>query len=199
MKSLTSLLEDEQIVAVVGNQWGDTGKGKVSDAFAEWADVIARGTGGNNAGHTVVIGGKKYIFHLVPSGILYDSAGKVNLLGNGMVIDLKCLCEELDDLDRLKLPYNNLIISGDAHVIMPHHVSSDKAKNASQKNGGVGSTGRGIGPAYEQKISRRGIMIRDLYDGDCLAEKIRKLGINPDDSISALDPLAKRIKPFVRD
>src|SRR5689334_18860601 len=122
---LSTLLNGAQVVAVYCNQWGDTGKGKFSDYFSEWADVIARGTGGNNAGHTVVVGGKKRVFHLLPAGIVYDEAGKVNILGKGMVIDPEVLLQEMDELLAQGLTCNNLLISKDAHVIMDYHIQKD--------------------------------------------------------------------------
>lgn len=203
--SLDSLVKDKKVIAVVCNQWGDTGKGKFSDYFAaHWADVIARGTGGNNAGHTVVINGEKRVFHLIPAGIVYDKDGKVNILGNGMVIDLDVLCSELDDLKKANIPFNNLMISEDAHVIMPYHIAKDKAKNGLE-NKGIGSTGRGIGPCYEDKIARRGIMIRDIFDCDKLRRKIMKnqemykfTDSEADDFISHLAFRAVNISPFVR-
>lgn len=205
--SLDDLLKGVQTVAIICNQWGDTGKGKFSDYFAsQWADVSARGTGGNNAGHTVVINGKEKIFHLIPTGIFNDSNGKITVLGNGMVIDLEVLCHELDELDSDGITYNNMLISKDANIIMPYHVSRDKAKDQSQNMGGVGSTGRGIGPCYMDKVARRGIIIEDLFDRDILSRKINKVRefypeqkINVDDIINLLMPLAQRIKPFVRD
>ena len=205
--TLEQLVEGKQVIAIVCNQFGDTGKGKFSDYFAaNWADVIARGTGGNNAGHTVVIDGKQRIFHLLPSGIIYDKDGKTNILGNGMVIDLKVLNEELDELDQGSYTYNNMMISKDANVIMPYHIERDKKKNASQKKGGIGSTGRGIGPCYSDKTARRGIFIRDLFDRDILAKKIDKImpfypdiDINKEKIIEGLRPYSERIKPFVRD
>jgi adenylosuccinate synthase len=203
--SLEKIVEGKQVIAVVCTQWGDSGKGKYSDFFAKhWADIIARGTGGNNAGHTVVINGKKRIFHLIPAGIVYDKEGKANILGNGMVIDLKVLCEELNELDKEGLNYNNLMISEDAHVIMPYHVERDSG-DKSQKDGGVGSTGRGIGPCYADKTARRGIFIRDLFDEDKLVKKIHKAAelyydvtIDIDQIVQELMPYAERIKPFVR-
>ncbi len=205
--TLDKLLKNVQTVAVICNQWGDTGKGKFSDYLAfQWADVSARGTGGNNAGHTVVINGKEKIYHLIPAGITNDSLGKTTILGNGMVIDLAVLFSELDDLDKEKTSYNNLMISKDANVIMPYHVNRDKAKNQSQKHGGIGSTGRGIGPSYTDKIARRGIMISDLFDKDRLVKKINKVRelypeqeIDTENIIEQLRPYAERIKPFVRD
>ncbi len=204
---LENLVNNVQILAIVCNQYGDTGKGKFSDFFAaHWADVIARGTGGNNAGHTVVLNGKEKAFHLIPAGITYDSLGKINILGNGMVIDLKVLCDELDDLDKENLSYNNLRISKDANVILPYHIEHDRAKDKSQKHGGIGTTGRGIGPCYTDKIARRGITIEDLFDKDTLIKKIRKAReyypeqeINEEQIISEVNPFFERIKPFVTD
>jgi len=203
---LEKLVEGKQVIAVICNQWGDTGKGKFSDYFAaNWAEVCARGTGGNNAGHTVVIGDKKRIFHLIPSGITYDNVGRINVLGNGMVIDLRVLCEELDDLDLGKMSYNHLMISEDAHVILPFHIEKDKGTTATQKSGGVGSTGRGIGPAYADKVSSRaGIMIRDIFNEDVLAKRLKKLSeyhgasFNRDETIAYLRNYGNRVKPFVR-
>lgn len=205
--SLNNLLKGVQIVSVICNQWGDTGKGKFSDYFAsQWADVTARGTGGNNAGHTVVVNGQKKIFHLIPAGISNDSDGKFTILGNGMVIDLKVLSSELDELDKEEISYNNLLVSKDAGVIMPYHVNVDIAKNQSQKKGGIGSTGRGIGPCYTDKVARRGIIIEDLLDKDSLSRKINKAKetyqdqeINVDNIMDSLDPFISRIKPFIRD
>lgn len=203
---IEKILGGSQVIAVVCNQWGDTGKGMIVDSFSEWADVIARGTGGNNAGHTVVINGKKRIYHLIPVGILRDSEGKVNVLGNGMVIDLRVLGEELDDLDREGLTYNNLQISEDANIIMHYHITRDKARHQSQEKGGIGTTGRGIGPCYADKIARRGIMIRDLFDKDTLVSKLRKTSefypeqpvLDTEQIISELQPYAERIRPLVR-
>lgn len=207
--SLDSLVGDAQITAVVCNQFGDTGKGKITDYLAEnWAEVNSRGTGGDNAGHTVEVKGKKRIFHLLPAGITQDSRGQHTILGNGMVINLAGLNKELDELDAENLTYNNLMISEDANVIMPYHVAFDRANDQSQKGGGIGSTGRGIGPVYSDKIARRGITIRDLFDKDILAKKMDKAikywdkllpGINRDEIIDQLQPHAERIKPFVGD
>lgn len=203
---LEELTFGKQIIAVVCNQFGDTGKGKISDYFATyWADVCSRGTGGNNAGHTTVVNGVKRVFHLLPCGIVHDSRGVINVLGNGMVINLEVLNHELDQLDSGNMTYNNLMVSEDAHVILPFHIDIDKALNQSQLNGGIGATGRGIGPCYEDKIGRRGIMIRDLFDRDKLFRKLIKSmnhheyeNIPVDDMISYLMPLADRIRPFIR-
>jgi len=204
--NLSNLVKDKQIIAIVCNQFGDTGKGKFSDYFAShWADVIARGTGGNNAGHTIVVNGKQKIFHLLPSGITEDKNGKINILGNGMVIDIKALCEELKELEKENITYNNLMISKDAHVIMPWHVSQDRAKNMSQKSGGIGSTGRGIGPCYADKIARRGIKKSDLFDKEILEKKVNKIkqfypeqNIDFSQVLQELSPCIEKIKPFVK-
>jgi len=202
------LTSEVRVVSVVCNQWGDTGKGKISDLIAsDWADVIARGTGGNNAGHTVIADGKELALHLIPAGILHDSKGKVNILGNGMVIDLKALCHEMDELDSQRVSYNNLMVSRDANVVMPYHVIADQ-RNQSQKDGGIGTTGRGIGPAYMDKIARKGISVGDFSDKDRLRKKIEKASqgweyynqkIDVDEIIGTLMPFAERIKPLVRD
>ncbi len=205
--TLEKLLKDVKILAVVCNQFGDTGKGKFSDYFSiHFADVTARGTGGNNAGHTVVINGHERIFHLIPAGIVNDSNGQINVLGNGMVIDLSVLCSELNELDREGLSYNNLMISRDAHVIMPYHIKRDKSTEQSQKSGGIGTTGRGIGPCYADKIARRGITIGDLFDKEFLKKKTIKAArfyseqvIDPDEIILGLMNYAERIRPYVRD
>lgn len=203
---LETLIDGRKVIAVICNQWGDTGKGKFSDYFAaNWADVCARGTGGNNAGHTVVIGDKKRIFHLIPSGISEDGRGAVSILGNGMVIDLGVLCQEMDELDQGNMPYNHLMISEDAHVILPFHVWKDKQTTATQKAGGVGSTGRGIGPAYADKVSSRaGIQIRDIFNEEVLSKRLKKLScyhgesFNIDEALAYLRKHSERIKPFVR-
>jgi len=204
---LDKLLKDVKTMAIVCNQWGDTGKGKFSDYFAShWADVTARGTGGNNAGHTVVVNGKEKIFHLIPTGIINDYRGQITVLGNGMVIDLSVLFNEIDELDLERITCNNLMISKDAHIIMPYHIKRDVAKNRSQKNGGIGSTGRGIGPCYTDKIGRKGVLIGDLFDRDKLSRKIDaakeiylEQKINTDEIIDSLIPFAERIRPFARD
>jgi len=205
-EKLDRLLNNKQIIAVICNQFGDTGKGKFVDYFAShWADVIARGTGGNNAGHTVCVNGKERIFHLLPSGITEDKKGKINILGNGMVIDIKVLCEELEELEKARYSYNNLMISKDAYAIMPWHITRDKAKHQSQDKGGIGSTGRGIGPCYKDKIGRNGIKIRDLFDKEILFAKINKLKeiypeqeINEEQILEEYTPYIEKIKPFVK-
>ncbi|MBI2498874.1 adenylosuccinate synthetase [Candidatus Woesearchaeota archaeon] len=205
--SLDKLLDNIRILAVVCNQFGDSGKGKFVDYFSSnWANVVARGTGGNNAGHTIIVNGREKVFHLLPVGVAYDSSGVISILGNGMVLDVKVLAEELDELDNEGATYNHLRISEDATVIMPWHIAIDQAKNQSQKDGGIGSTGRGIGPAYADKVARKAVKIRDLFNTDTLVKKVLKLSeIYPDQNINAKDlveyilPFVPRIKPFVRD
>jgi adenylosuccinate synthase len=199
-------LKSAQIVAVVCNQWGDTGKGKIVHMLTPWADVIARGTGGANAGHTVMINDKQIIFHLLPSGIVYDKDGKVNILGNGMVIDIKTLCQELDELTEAGYSYDHLMISLDAHVVMPYHFEKDRLKYQSQANGGIGSTGRGIGPSYADKGARQGIMIKDLFHKDILTTKIENIKpcypeqkIDTEAIIDQLTPHIQRTKDLARD
>ena len=203
---LESLLDGVRRVAVVCNQWGDSGKGKIVDALAEWADVTARGTGGNNAGHTYFHDGKERVQHLIPVGIVHDAEGKITIIGNGTVIDVGVLCAELDDLEQDGLSYDNLMISSNAQVIMPYQIELDCQKNKSLRDGGIGSTGKGIGPCYTDKIARRGIMVKDLYNLDLLATKIKAaapyylgLTINAEEIMEGLQAAAQRIKPLVRD
>jgi len=159
-------------VVIVGTQWGDEGKGKVVDIYAENADVIARFQGGNNAGHTLVVGGKQTILHLIPSGILH--AGKLCIIGNGVVVDPPVLIEEMDTLkNRGLLPDSTrLLVSEKAHIIMPYHLRIDVARESHGVGKKIGTTGRGIGPAYEDKIARVGIRLCDLLDNEIFHEKL---------------------------
>ena len=159
-------------VAIIGTQWGDEGKGKVVDLYAKDADIIARFQGGNNAGHTLVVKGEQTILHLVPSGILHE--GKICIIGNGVVVDPKVLIEEIDNLkSRGLLPANTkLFVSEKAHVIMPYHRRIDVARESHGLGKKIGTTGRGIGPTYEDKIARVGIRICDLLDEEVFKEKL---------------------------
>jgi adenylosuccinate synthase len=161
-------------VVVVGTQWGDEGKGKVVDLYAENADIIARFQGGNNAGHTLVVDGKQTILHLIPSGILH--AGKLCIIGNGVVVDPAVLIEEMDNLkNRGLLPASTqLMVSEKAHIIMPYHRRIDVARESHGLGKKIGTTGRGIGPAYEDKIERVGIRLCDLLDEEVFREKLNR-------------------------
>jgi len=160
-----------QNVAVIGAQWGDEGKGKIVDLLCESFDVVARYQGGHNAGHTVKFADQHYALRLIPSGILHRD--KLCILGNGMVIDPEALLEEIDNLRKLRVHVEeNLMISDSAHCILPYHRALDLAREESAGKAKIGTTGRGIGPAYETKVSRYGIRIGDLLDAKVLAEKI---------------------------
>src|SRR6185436_6817728 len=158
-------------LAVIGAQWGDEGKGKIVDLLCETFDVVARYQGGHNAGHTVKFGEKHFSLRLIPSGILHP--GKLCVLGNGMVIDPEALLEEIENLRGLGIRIDdNLKISDSAHVILPYHRALDLAREEAAGSSKIGTTGRGIGPAYETKISRFGIRVADLLDPDTLRHKI---------------------------
>jgi len=159
-------------IVIVGAQWGDEGKGKIVDIFTEYADLIVRFQGGNNAGHTIVVDGEKTVLHLIPSGILHQN--KKCIIGNGVVVDPEVLIEEIDSLKRKgQFDDNRLIISEDAHLIMPYHKSIDAAKESLKGNRKIGTTGRGIGPAYEDKIARTGIRFADLIDESVFRDKLK--------------------------
>ncbi len=159
-------------VAVVGTQWGDEGKGKIVDILSQNADYIVRFQGGNNAGHTVVIDGNKYILHLLPSGILHE--GKKCLLGNGMVIDLEGLLNEIEFMKRVGVKLEGrLFVSERAHLIFPYHKELDAASERLKGDGKVGTTLKGIGPAYKDKAGRVGIRIADLEEPEEFKEKLK--------------------------
>lgn len=158
-------------VVVVGLQWGDEGKGKVVDFLSERADVVARFQGGHNAGHTVVINSEKFILHLIPSGILYK--GKTCLIGNGVVVDPAALIEEINGLLERGVEIDNLFLSKNAHVIMPYHVALDRESEKLRGAKNIGTTGRGIGPSYCDKIGRVGVRVADLLQPSLLKEKLR--------------------------
>jgi adenylosuccinate synthase len=161
----------DQNVAVIGTQWGDEGKGKIVDLLCESFEVVARYQGGHNAGHTVKFGDKHFAHRLIPSGILH--ANKLCLLGNGMVIDPAALLEEIEKLRALGVTIDsNLKISDSAHVILPYHKALDLAREESAGVAKIGTTGRGIGPAYEAKVGRYGIRVADLLDAGVLKQKI---------------------------
>lgn len=159
-------------VVVVGLQWGDEGKGKIVDCLSEKADVVARYQGGHNAGHTVVINNEKFVLHLIPSGILHK--GKKCLIGNGVVIDPAALIDEIDGLNARGVEIRgNLFISKNAHVIMPYHMALDRESEKLRGDKSIGTTGRGIGPAYCDKVGRTGIRIADLLYPSVFREKLK--------------------------
>ncbi len=159
------------VLVVVGAQWGDEGKGKVIDLLTERADIVARYQGGHNAGHTVVVGKEEFILHLIPSGILHK--GKQCVIGNGVVVDPAALLEEMDGLQKRGIRFDkNLLISGNAHLIMPYHKALDVASENLKGNKKIGTTGRGIGPAYADKTGRKGIRMADLRDPELFREKL---------------------------
>jgi adenylosuccinate synthase len=174
-------------LVIVGAQWGDEGKGKVTDLLAETADVVIRFQGGNNAGHTIVRGDEVYKFHLIPSGILYP--GKLCLIGNGVVVDPRVITGELDELRRRGVDPSGLRISANAHLIMPYHLLLDHAGETRLGKLQIGTTRRGIGPCYADKAARLGIRVQDLLD-----EKILKQKIN-----AAMEPKRLSLRPYAKD
>jgi len=164
-------------LVAVGAQWGDEGKGKIVDSLALSADLVVRFQGGNNAGHTLLVGGQKTVLHLVPSGILQQRT--VNLIGPGVVVDPKVLVEEIAKVTAqgaLRDPAR-VRVSGRAHVITPWHVALDKARDEARREAAIGTTGRGIGPSYEDKVARRGIRVADLLDAQGLRTAVDRLAV----------------------
>jgi len=155
---------------VIGAQWGDEGKAKITDLLAEYADIIIRYQGGCNAGHTVVANGETYKFHLVPSGILYP--GKVCIIGSGTVINPEVLMKEINGLKEKGIDVSGLHISMSAHITLPYHIDIDGSSEKSLGKKKIGTTNRGIGPTYADKINRVGIRIEDLYDDEALNDKL---------------------------
>jgi adenylosuccinate synthase len=162
-------------VAVIGSQWGDEGKGKIVDWLSSRADVVVRFQGGHNAGHTLVIDGVTYKLHLLPSGIVRD--GKLSVIGNGVVIDPWALMKEIEDnrAKGVKISPENLMVADNANLILPVHSAVDKAMEAARGSNPIGTTGRGIGPAYEDKVARRGIRVCDIADPALLKAKLERL------------------------
>jgi adenylosuccinate synthase len=174
-------------IVIVGAQWGDEGKGKITDLLAERSDAVVRFQGGNNAGHTIVRGEQEWKFHLIPSGILYP--GKCCVIGNGVVIDPKVLIEELDGLRARRVDVSGLRISANAHLIMPYHLLLDSAGEAKLGSLQIGTTRRGIGPCYADKAARLGIRVQDLLDEKILKKKI----------VAAMEPKRLSLRPFEKD
>ncbi len=199
---------------VLGAQWGDEGKGKMTDYLAEEANVVVRFQGGNNAGHTVVVGDKEYKLHLIPSGILYED--KLNVIGNGVVVDPKALFEEIDYLEGVgvKVTPEKLIISDRAQLIMPYHKVLDRLKEKARGKNDIGTTGKGIGPCYTDKFERCGIRMCDLMHEEVFTEKLKEnmemknayitkvLGgeaLDFDSILKEYLEYGKKLRPFIQD
>ncbi len=198
-------------IVIVGTQWGDEGKGKIVDLLAEYADMVVRFQGGNNAGHTMVVNGEQFISHLIPSGVLQK---KTCIIGNGVVVDPVVLTEEIDYLAGRGVPAgpDSLKISEIAHVIMPYHKALDAAREEKKGKHKIGTTGRGIGPAYEDKAARRGVRFIDLVDPAALRDKVLEnleeknfylekflsaAPVDPAPVIDAYEKLGQRLKPHI--
>ncbi len=172
--SLEEMLNNVNTLAIVCNQWGDTGKGKFVDFFGEWADIIIRGTGGANAGHTICLNGEQYIFHLIPSGIIHDSEGKYNVIGNGVAFDPAVIKEEIELLEKNGKSWNNLRIAYNAKLVLPQHIAMDRIREAGAKKGKIGTTGRGIGPVYTDFYARTGLFVNDMLNKDIFVKRLKK-------------------------
>src|SRR3954447_10231160 len=173
-------------IVIVGAQWGDEGKGKVTDLMAERADLVIRFQGGNNAGHTIVRDDTVWKFHLIPSGILYP--GKKCVIGNGVVIDPKVLTDEIDELRSRGVDLSGLRVSANAHMIMPYHLLLDTAGETRLGRNQIGTTRRGIGPCYSDKAARLGIRVQDLLDEKILKKKI----------VAAMEPKRLSLRPYAK-
>jgi adenylosuccinate synthase len=199
-------------IVLVGAQWGDEGKGKATDLLGDRVDYVVRYQGGNNAGHTVVIGDKKFALHLLPSGIL--TPGVIPVIGNGVVIDLAVLIKELDGLVEKGVDVSKLKISANAHIITPYHVTIDKVSERFLGKRAIGTTGRGIGPTYGDKVGRLGIRVQDLFDESILRQKVEaalsqknqllskvynRAGIKAEEIVRELLSFTDRIRPMVSD
>ena len=198
-------------VIIVGTQWGDEGKGKIVDLLAETADMVVRFQGGNNAGHTMVVEGEQFISHLIPSGILQK---KTCVIGNGVVVDPAVLLGEIDALTGRGVEVNSAVlkISEKAHLIMPYHQAVDHAREKFKGDKKIGTTGRGIGPAYEDKATRRGIRFQDLLEPELFAEKVNTIldeknfylknylaaeTLDPNEMVEQYQAYAQRLAPYV--
>jgi len=199
-------------IVIVGAQWGDEGKGKATDLLGSRVDYVVKFNGGNNAGHTVVIDGETYALHLLPSGIL--SPGCVPVIGNGVVIDLSVLMQELDDLDDRGIDTSKLLVSANAHVIADYNRTLDKVNERFLGSRKIGTTGRGIGPTYADKMNRRGIRIQDLFDEKILRQKVEgalelknqiltkiynRRAVEVDEIVEELLSYVDRLRPMVTD
>jgi adenylosuccinate synthase len=199
-------------IVLVGAQWGDEGKGKATDLLGDRVHYVVRYQGGNNAGHTVVIGDESYALHLLPSGVL--SPDVVPVIGNGVVIDPRVLFEEIDALEARGVSCDKLLVSANAHLIMPHHIALDKVTERYLGNARIGTTGRGIGPTYGDKIARVGIRVQDLFDPGILGKKLElvlreknqvlskvynRRGIDAQAATEEYLTYGERLKPYVAD
>ncbi|MGI8578295.1 MAG: adenylosuccinate synthase [Nocardioidaceae bacterium] len=199
-------------IVVVGAQWGDEGKGKATDQLGESVDYVVRYQGGNNAGHTIMVGGEKYALHLLPSGIL--TPGCTPVIGNGVVIDAGVLLAEMTALTDRGVDTSRLLISANAHLIGSYHATIDKVSERFLGKNRIGTTGRGIGPAYADKISRLGVRVGDLFDEKILREKLagaldqknqllvkafNRRAIDVDDVVSEFTGYAEALRPYVTD
>lgn len=199
-------------IVIIGAQWGDEGKGKATDLLADRIDYVVKFNGGNNAGHTVVIGDQKYALHLLPSGILTD--GVIPVIANGVVIDIEVLFDELTALASRGVDVSKLVVSANAHVITQYHRTLDKVTERFLGKRQIGTTGRGIGPAYADKINRVGIRIQDLFDENILRQKVEgalhqknhllvkiynRRAISVDEVVEDLLSYADRLRPMVAD
>ena len=199
-------------VVIIGAQWGDEGKGKATDLLGSRIDYVVKFNGGNNAGHTVVVGDEKYALHLLPSGILTE--GVVPVIANGVVIDIEVLFEELDALNARGVDTSRLVVSANAHVITQYHRTLDKVTERFLGSRQIGTTGRGIGPSYADKINRVGIRIQDLFDENILRQKVEgalhqknhllvkiynRRAITVDEVVDDLLSYADRLRPMVVD
>jgi adenylosuccinate synthase len=199
-------------IVIIGAQWGDEGKGKATDLLGSRIDYVVKFNGGNNAGHTVVVGDEKYALHLLPSGILTE--GVVPVIANGVVIDIEVLFEELDALTARGVDVSRLLVSANAHVITQYHRTLDKVTERFLGKRQIGTTGRGIGPSYADKINRVGIRIQDLFDENILRQKVEgalhqknqllvklynRRAITVDEIVDDLLSYAERLRPLVAD
>jgi adenylosuccinate synthase len=199
-------------IVLVGAQWGDEGKGRATDVLGEQLDYCVRFNGGNNAGHTIVVGGEKYALHLLPSGIITPTV--IPVIGNGVVVDLGVLISEIDGLAERGIDTSRLLISANAHVIASYHQTIDKVSERFLGKARIGTTGRGIGPAYADKMSRVGVRIQDLFDEKILRQKVEgaldqknqlllkvynRRAISVDAVVAELLPYAERLRPMVAD
>ena len=157
-------------IVIVGAQWGDEGKGKATDILGGKVDYVVKPNGGNNAGHTVVVGGEKYELKLLPAGVLSENATPI--LGNGVVVNLQALFEEIDGLEARGANASRLRISGNAHMVAPYHQTLDRVQERFLGKRAIGTTGRGIGPTYADKVARVGLRVQDIFDESILRQKI---------------------------